>query len=264
MDRDGTRVTSNLRRLSMKRSLLFALCVTAGALPWSQAAQAGSGTMAATYYSVPNNGPQNPDPDFQRDPFTTPNITLGSSLGPNGLPVATNPFGVSDINPGTNEITWWSPTLNPNVSQTGTGFISVPYPTQTMFPPNSTGGNDASAFETATFKGDLFVPTAEAVSFHLTSDDDSLIYIDGKYIGGLPRVHAPTSTDVISGILGAGDHTLEVFYADRHTVDAEFGFSINTDNVSVSPGPTPGAGVLGLAFLVLAGAMTRMRGLLAR
>ena len=75
--------------------------------------------------------------------------------------------------------------------------------------------------------------------------------------------HAPESTS-ITDLLTASDHSLEIFYADRHTVNAVFRFSIAPDSIMVSPGPTPGAGVLGFAFLVLAGAMTRMRGLLAR
>jgi len=247
----------------MKKHVLLAVCAVAGVLPWSQSAQAQQ-VLGATYFSVPNGGAGTPDPDFQRDPFTTPIIAIGSGLGPNGMPIATG--GVSDIGPGS-QLTWWSPTLNNNVTQTGTGFITLPYLNNAMFPPNNTGASDASAFETAIFKGDINLTGAAsaltAVSFHLTSDDDSLIYVDGKYIGGLPGVHATEST-TITDLLSASDHSLEIFYADRHTVGAVFGLSISPDSIMVSPGPTPGVGLLGLGFLVLAGAMTRMRGLLAR
>lgn len=40
--------------------------------------------------------------------------------------------------------------------------------------------------------------------------------------------------------------------------------STNFYNGVSAPGPTPGAGLAGLAFLVIAGALTRARGFLAR
>src|SRR5277367_2250244 len=80
-----------------------------------------SATLSATYYEVADHT----DSDFNTN--STPNVLLGSSLGPNGLPVATSPFGVNDVDPTTHEIEWWDPSLDSNVSQTGTGTISLPY-----------------------------------------------------------------------------------------------------------------------------------------
>jgi len=85
-------------------------------------------TLGATYYRVVT------DPDFE-GVFSTPSVAAGSSLGLNGQPVASG--GVNDINGVTGEITWWSPTLNTNVVQTGVGTISLPYGSN-MYAPNST------------------------------------------------------------------------------------------------------------------------------
>ena len=88
-------------------------------------------------------------------------VTDGSSLGPDGLPVATG--GVNDLN-GAGEITWWSPSFNANVTQTGTGTIALPYASN-MYPPNSTGGDDGTAFETAKFTGNFSLAGPGTVTF---------------------------------------------------------------------------------------------------
>ncbi len=245
----------------MKRGFILALSVAAGALLSSQSAQAEpvGASLSATYYEVLGSSG---DPDF--NVYSTPNVALGSSLGPNGLPVATSPYGVHDIGPG-GQITWWSPSLNSNVVETGTGTVSLPYGSN-MFAPNSTGTNDGTYFETAVFKGSFNLSTPSTVSFTLGSDDDSFIYVDGKLIGQNPGVHGVTNVEFTSGVLPAGPNSIEVFYDDRHQVGAYLSLALDSTGIIITPtpGPTPGAGVLGLTFLILAGAMTRMRGLLVR
>jgi hypothetical protein len=148
-------------------------------------AQAGpvTATLSATYYEVSNDVASGPDFGGSG----TPNVAPGSSLGPDGLPVATSPFGVSDIDPSTDEITWWSPSLNSQVTQTGTGTITLPYASN-MYAPNSTGTDDANFFETAVFKGVFDLSAPEAVEFQLGSDDDSFIYVDGVLICQNPGI----------------------------------------------------------------------------
>jgi hypothetical protein len=101
------------------------------------------------------------DPDF---PDGSPVVADGSSFGANGLPVATG--GVQDINPGTGELTWWSPALNSNVKSTGSGTITLPY-SSNMYAPNSTGTNDNALFETAVFTGSFTLSSIEDVEFQL-------------------------------------------------------------------------------------------------
>ena len=68
----------------MKRMLLT-LCVAAGALACAQSAQAGSQTLSATYFSVPNGGAGTPDPDFQVDPLHHPEYHAGQLARPQRL-----------------------------------------------------------------------------------------------------------------------------------------------------------------------------------
>jgi hypothetical protein len=184
-------------------------------------------TLSATYFEVPDGS----DPDFNTS--STPNVAAGSLLGPNGFPVVTSPFGINDV--GTDDqITWWSPTLNSNVTETGTGTISLPYASN-MFAPNSTGNNDESFFETAYFKGNFTLSTPGTVTFQLGSDDDSFIYVDGVLIGQNPGVHGVTNVSFTSGVLPAGPNSIEVFYDDRQNTGAFLSLSLETSGVVITP-----------------------------
>ena len=154
----------------------------------------------------------------------------GSGLGINGLPLGT---GVNDLSNG--QITWWSPSLNSNVKATGTGTISLPY-SSNMFAPNSTGGGNGAFFETAIFNGSFTLSSAGVVSFTLGSDDDSFIYVDGVLIGQNPGVHGNTVVQFDSSTLLAGDHSLEVFYADRQNTQASLSLNLLSTDVVITPG----------------------------
>jgi hypothetical protein len=225
-----------------------AVLVLAGTSSWAYAGPTPvTATLSATYFQVPDGS----DPDFNTS--STPNVAPGSALGPDGLPVATSPFGVNDLGPD-NQITWWSPALNSNVAETGTGTITLPY-SSNMFAPNSTGSNDESFFETAFFKGNFTLSAPGTVTFSLGSDDDSFIYVDGVLIGQNPGVHSVTNVSFTSGVLPAGPNTIEVFYADRQNVAASLSLSLETTGVIITPGtPEPSTwammliGFAGLGF----------------
>jgi hypothetical protein len=211
-------------------AFVAAVTLTAG----SGAALADSpvtATLSATYFEVLGTSG---DPDFNIS--NTPNLLLGSSLGPDGLPVVTSPAGINDVGPG-DQITWWSPTLNSNVQSTGTGTITLPY-SSNMYAPDSTGNNDGTFFETAFFQGNFTLSASEAVEFLLGSDDDSFIYVDGQLIGQNPGVHGVTNVDFTSPVLSAGAHSIEVFYADREQTGAFLSLSLETSGVVITPPPT--------------------------
>jgi hypothetical protein len=233
---------------------VFALRVAAVAAvtaSLSGAAMAGpvSSTLSATYFEVRDGS----DPDF--NVFNTPNVLNGSVLGPDGLPVATAPFGVNDIGAG-NQITWWSPTLNSHVVETGTGTITLPYASN-MYAPDSLGGNDGTFFETAVFTGTFSLASNATVQFSLGSDDDSFIYVDNVLFGQNPGVHGVTNVAFTSPLLSAGSHNIEVFFADRQNTGAFLSLSLLSDDVVIAPGvPEPatwammliGFGAIGFAM----------------
>jgi hypothetical protein len=236
---------------------VFAAAAAAAALVSAGAAHADSvsATLSATYFQVADFS----DPDFNL--YSTPNVLNGSHLGPNGLPVATSPFGVNDVDPTTHEITWWSPALNSHVAQTGTGTIALPYASN-MYPPDSTGGNDYGAFETAVFSGVFNLGAPGTVEFLLGSDDDSFIYVDGTLFGQNPGVHGVTNVDFTSPTLGAGTHRLDVFFADRENTGAYLSLSLLSQDVTITPPsatPEPATWALLLLGFTTLGATVRRR-----
>jgi hypothetical protein len=186
-------------------------------------------TLSATYFEVPDFS----DPDFNTS--NVPNVLLGSALGPDGLPVVTTPVGINDVG-ADNQITWWSPALNSNVTETGTGTINLPY-SSNMYAPNSTGGDDETFFETAFFKGNFTLSAPGTVTFSLGSDDDSFIYVDGVLIGQNPGVHGVTNVSFTSAELPAGLNSIEVFYADRENTGAFLSLSLETTGIIITPPP---------------------------
>ncbi len=236
-----------LRAASWLGGVAFAVGLSGGAAPtWAGPVTA---TLSATYFEI---GDTANEPDFGGG--GTPNIALGSGLGPNGMPILSSPPGVSDVGPD-NQLTWWSPTLNSAVVETGTGTITLPY-SSNMYAPNSTGTNDGTYFETAVFSGTFDLATSEAVEFQLGSDDDSFIYVDGILIGQNPGIHGVTDVDFTSSVLPAGDNTIEVFYDDREQTGAYLSLNLLTSGVVITPPSVPepaslsllGAGLVGLVL----------------
>ena len=222
--------------------------------PASAVAANVNATLSAAYYEVASHS----DPDFNVG--TMPNVAAGSMLGPNGLPVATASYGVQDVNAVTHEITWWSPQMNAHVISTGTGTVSLPY-SSNMYAPNSTGSNDGQFFETAVFSGNLTLSSPSVVSFTLGSDDDSFIYVDGTLIGQNPGVHGVTTVQFSSPTLGAGQHSVAIFYADRQVVGANLSLSLISTGLTLvaTDVPEPASMVLLGAGLLSLGVVRRRR-----
>lgn len=233
-----------LNHFSAATAAAIAFALTAGAA-------SAADTLNVTYYS------HGTDSDFGTQCCSTSSNLVLPGLGPDGLPVyntAANNGGfvIHDLTGASNnEINWW-------VNQTGTGTVTLPIANNHMFLPNGTGTNDSSAYLTAIFTGTLNLPTAEALTFHLGSDDDAFVYIDGQVVDQLGGVHSVAGAPVTTTTLGAGDHSFELFYADRDQTQAELDFSIDTAGVTLTGGvPEPGAWALMVVGVGLIGSALR-------
>jgi hypothetical protein len=181
---------------------------------------ASATTLTVDYYSVPETGL----PDFgvccSSPPATLPVIAIGAALGPDGLPVTTT-GGANDVKmvDANGQILWWTAGQS-GITTNGTGSITLPY-SGTMY---VNGVNDASNFETATLSGN--VSAGNDVKLTVTSDDDTLVYLNGKYIGGNPGVHPDVTTTLDLGYQN-GSGLLQIFYADRANVGADISLSVS-------------------------------------
>jgi PA14 domain/PEP-CTERM motif len=165
---------------------------------------------------------------------------VANNLGPDGLPVLLANYGgvmPHDVYQNTNELTYWSPSLNTHVVETGTGTINIPYNNSNMFNPNGTGTSDggANGYLSAIISANLFAPVAENVSFTISSDDNAFVFLDGVVVCNDGGVHGAGSVICTSGVLSAGSHSLKVFYDDLNQTQAVLDFAINTSNITTTP-----------------------------
>lgn len=234
---------------------LFLACLACSAMGLASAAQAGN-TANVTYFEVTDAGA---GPDFNTccssPPATLPDIALGSSLL-DGLPVTGTPSGAPAVadQSAQHQILWWTPGGTPTVTETAPGIINLPF-SGNMFAPSSTGSNDGTYFETAIVSGDL-VGTGADVTLTVSSDDDALVYLNGKYAGGNPGVHGIESSVINFGDL-SGNNTLQVFYADRAQDGAYLGLT-NLNGATLSATPEPAEWALMLLGVGGIGAALRM------
>jgi hypothetical protein len=240
---------SFLGRIRMKGSIAAVSAVAT--LLFAGAANAGN-TLGINYFEIAEpttNGDFGPC--CSSPPATSEGDLTGTSLL-GGLPVAGAGNTIASLS-GSNQILWWSNGVD-GIVQTGTGSISLPY-SSNMFAPNSTGKDDTNFFETAAIWG--FVHgTGSDVQLTVASDDDTLVYLNGAFVGGNLGVHGTETTTIDLGDI-SGTDALNIFYADRAQVAANLATSITGATTGV---PEPATWVMmGLGFAGLGFAGYRAR-----
>lgn len=252
-------------RLSGKLFATAGVCVglMAASLP------ASADTFSAQFFQVTTSSASNSD-------FHTGNVTTGTNssnyvqsglsggmpvynTGQGGTATAPNDLGAGGV------IEWWTPATYGVNTVTATGMNSSfvvstdPSNPTNMFPENSTGSTNQSGFEeTAILTGQFTLAGSQTVTFSIAADDDAFIFVDGTYIGGLGGIHAVSGSlaPFTTSTLGAGTHTVEIFYADQDEVAASL--AVNSNVPVTSPTPEPGSlALLGTGVLGLAGTLRR-------
>lgn len=256
----------------LRSKLLVTAGVLVGMIALSAPASADS-TFSVQYFHVTesNTGTSDFHPGSVGTNTESFNYVSGNLVG--GMPVFnpgfstaagfSTPTAAGDVT-GSNVLEWWTPGSYDSghnvVTSDGQADLDVSStigsPTN-MFPPDSTGNNNTTDEETAILSGGFNLAAPGTVTFSIAADDDAFIFVDGMYEGGLGGIHAIGSSfnTFTTGTLGAGAHTIEIFYADQDEVAASLAFS---SPVSITPTPEPGSlALLGTGILAIGGTIRR-------
>jgi fibro-slime domain-containing protein len=188
-----------------------------------------------------------------------------ANLGANGLPVlnpsTTGPQTFNGVDPVTGELQWWTPgttAAGDIVTFTSSTTVSIPFADSSMFPPDGKGSGNggANGFQTTHFFGTFSFAHPTILTWTMSADDDAFFFVNGEYVTGLGGVHPLAASPVVSKLLAAGTHRFDLFYADRHTTQAQLFFSAT---VEAQPIPEPATWAMLIAGFGLIGLGMRRR-----
>jgi fibro-slime domain-containing protein len=238
----------------MKRLSTAALAAVVAGAALVAATTASASSVNVTYDTLTK---LNPDVQI---PYSGNVITglVQSTLGPDGLPVEAKSGNFQDVN-AKGELLWWSPNGTTVLAGTTYAYPSpatLPFNISSNFFPNGPSGSDGGniGYVSAILKGTFLTPAGGSVTFNLGSDDDAWIFLNGKLVVDNGGIHALVDAKTTVASLAPGLNTVEVFFADRHTVQSGLYFDANVKlNPSVPETSTWAMMLLGFAGLGFAG-----------
>ncbi|MCP4569566.1 MAG: fibro-slime domain-containing protein [FCB group bacterium] len=110
------------------------------------------------------------------------------------------------------------------------------------FPTNDGLSGDPYHFAVK-WSGSFYVASDMAYTYHMSSDDDSWLFIDDALTLDLGGVHGMTSTNYTVN-LTTGWHDIDIFFAERHTTASGFRLNFFSDLVPDDAIPEPGSMIL--------------------
>ena len=222
-------------KLPLLLGILMVSMILASGVALAVSSPVADGTMSCfsgQYYNFPI-----PHPDLEdTSNYAVVTGLVGDTLAPSGLPYLTT-LGKTYIN----QFDWWD-SQNLVNTEYNIPALTDPYveesswfPTRPTYGKTITAGTvvnnigtkapiDWNGYFAVHFKSTINVTTVGDFGFTMGSDDDSWLFVDGKLVLDLGWVHALANTNG-SIPLSVGNHTIDIFYAERHTTQAGFYFT---------------------------------------